>query len=568
MRRKKYLQISCLCLIAAATFLGLYKTVFYGYDIDESYGISMAYRMVRGDHLFKEMWEPHQTSALFILPFIYLYRIVNGSAIGIVVFLRIVGVSIQFIFAFFLYRSFGLYISKTKSFVLSAIFFNFAPKYLHIPEFCFLAYLFMVSLIAACLAYWKSKKRVWIVVTGISLAGCVLAYPQVILGIPFIIPLMYLCISLTACGKGKTKPFLVLLLTLALCGIAYLGVVFKNVSISELVRNIPLILSDPSHQSTLKDSVLSKLYELKELVGPTVYFLVLMELILLFTPKRDRGNKPGFQLLCICLPFLSMIPWIIKFIHGYHGVRHLELSYMIYAYLIGGLYILLRGFHAGKRNSYIFCLFAAVMVICISCSMASNLNLYSNGGLYLPGVLLLLFCLLKEEGEEKLLGKSLHFLIAVMCCIFLIGNVVLVRMTSVEGKYIFDDFVKAEVGTCKNIKLPAREQQTYTANCLFLMDTISSEDMVLFVGTDIYMYYFNGEKIGAPSTISTPGYDGSFLQYYELYPEKLPNIIVFNKYYKSISEFREIEGMEEWLQAAYDLNNVIDTDYLQVIVRK
>ena len=34
---------------------------------------SMAYRLVQGDRMFLEMWEPHQTSAFFSAAFLWLY---------------------------------------------------------------------------------------------------------------------------------------------------------------------------------------------------------------------------------------------------------------------------------------------------------------------------------------------------------------------------------------------------------------------------------------------------------------------------------------------------------------
>ena len=49
------------------------KIIFFGFDIDEQYAVSMAYRLVQGDRMFLEMWEPHQTSAFFSAAFLWLY---------------------------------------------------------------------------------------------------------------------------------------------------------------------------------------------------------------------------------------------------------------------------------------------------------------------------------------------------------------------------------------------------------------------------------------------------------------------------------------------------------------
>ena len=52
-------------LLLAASIVATVKIIFFGFDIDEQYAVSMAYRLVQGDRMFLEMWEPHQTSAFF-----------------------------------------------------------------------------------------------------------------------------------------------------------------------------------------------------------------------------------------------------------------------------------------------------------------------------------------------------------------------------------------------------------------------------------------------------------------------------------------------------------------------
>ena len=62
-----------LLIIALAAYT--IKNIFVGVDNDETYGIVLGYRLANGDKLLLEMWEPHQTSAiftaLFIIDFIY-----------------------------------------------------------------------------------------------------------------------------------------------------------------------------------------------------------------------------------------------------------------------------------------------------------------------------------------------------------------------------------------------------------------------------------------------------------------------------------------------------------------
>ena len=55
-------------LLIALSLLASFKMVFFSLGLDEEYQVVMAYRNARGDRLFLDMWEPHQSSA-FCVPF-------------------------------------------------------------------------------------------------------------------------------------------------------------------------------------------------------------------------------------------------------------------------------------------------------------------------------------------------------------------------------------------------------------------------------------------------------------------------------------------------------------------
>lgn len=61
LKNKKFWKIICILAIIAYTA----KNLFIGADTDEGYGIMVGYRLAMGDRLLLEMWEPHQTSAIY-----------------------------------------------------------------------------------------------------------------------------------------------------------------------------------------------------------------------------------------------------------------------------------------------------------------------------------------------------------------------------------------------------------------------------------------------------------------------------------------------------------------------
>ena len=62
--RKILVILSCLAAI---------KLIFFGIERDETYAISLAYRLMQGDKLLSEMWEAHQTSSLLAAMLIHVY---------------------------------------------------------------------------------------------------------------------------------------------------------------------------------------------------------------------------------------------------------------------------------------------------------------------------------------------------------------------------------------------------------------------------------------------------------------------------------------------------------------
>ena len=56
-------------LLLAASIVATVKIIFFGFDIDEQYAVSMAYRLVQGDRMFLECGSLIRLPCSFLLPF-------------------------------------------------------------------------------------------------------------------------------------------------------------------------------------------------------------------------------------------------------------------------------------------------------------------------------------------------------------------------------------------------------------------------------------------------------------------------------------------------------------------
>ena len=56
-KKKKYIVM----LLLIGSFLAALKCIFVSLQMDEEYAVSMSYRLLLGDRLFTQIWDPHQT---------------------------------------------------------------------------------------------------------------------------------------------------------------------------------------------------------------------------------------------------------------------------------------------------------------------------------------------------------------------------------------------------------------------------------------------------------------------------------------------------------------------------
>lgn len=579
--RKKVnpLNIALFLIGVAVSLFATYKTIYYGCDIDESYAITLSYRLVMGDHLFKEMWEVHQSSAIFMAPFIWIYRHVAGNTIGMVVYLRAVGCVIQFLMSLALFHSLSKHISKSASGMLALIFYNFTPKYLNVPEFCFLQYLFMTALLICVLYYMHTPKKLWLFGMGMSLAGTVLAYPQTVLFVPVQYFLLWLLIRK---GEGKDrsgKKLLWIFAGEAICGVVFLGYVLAFVSPVELVNNIPMILADQSHSMNMAEKIASLLWELLGKCSWLIPLVIVYEAAC-FWFRKARKKEPVYA--PEILLFVIWIFWIVPFwlYDERPGVCHLDTFYLIFAEFAGIGYLNLR---TKKTNeSAIILRLASMVLLCMVAvvSVSSNLSFYANGGMLVPVIFLiwtefLMNRTVKEEGvtdeEASVMGKkraAALVLLASACLCFLLARCILIRFTALQQHTIFSQLHPIAVGTAKGISVTEQEHIQYHSKMATLQKYVGVEDSVFYMGSDLYLYFLIGNQIAVPTSISTPIFDQSVVEYYERYPYKMPDIIFVDKYYVDLDTAEFDADFEAWLSENYDLAHIIDEDAAQIIYRK
>ena len=552
------------------TVLVVIKLIFVDYTLDEEYQIVMAYRNLKGDHLFCEMWEPHQTSAFMCILFMKLYMLLTGTTTGIILYLRVVTTAIHGLLSYLVYRTFRKNIHEEYAFLLAMLYFNISPKNIHIPEFGNMQLWFLTILILALQWYYEQGgKDRWymLLLAGIALSGEVLTYPTCVVLYPVL--LIYLW---TKSANTKWRDCVILTATCGVCALAFLGAVLIYVSPAELLTNVQNLLSfDPTHDVSGMTGVKAKTYIdnvvlwaiWSAVIG--VFSYITMQVVAHVSKRANQplDKKQKYTLFWVISILASLVVQAIYWLFLNGGYEYLQIHFLSVLVAAAALWKLSD---EGKKNllwGIILTLaaYAAVMYI-------SDLSMYYT----LPhGALGLVFCMaVIISAVESTLGKmakKMSLLLLLSMCVACIGA----RGYTLRGGKA-DNTIGAVAGVMKHgpaAGIFADYMSAYIYNCNYedFMLHVESGDKVLIVanmvmapGTTSYM--FRESEISHFSIVDPTTYDEKLLTYWEQYPDKEPNVIVVDCWYGGLMESPD-SWIMKYIEEQFDYTTVNDGRYVR-----
>ena len=145
---------TAIIIIAAVSILAAIKCIIVGLQRDEEYALSLSYRLINGDKLLTQVWDPHQTSAFLLSLIEWIFIKVTGGTTYLVLWCKFAGTLIHAAIAFYLYRTLKFFAPRTISILLGLVYFGILPKDGIIPEFSIML-AWSITLIIIVLAKMK-----------------------------------------------------------------------------------------------------------------------------------------------------------------------------------------------------------------------------------------------------------------------------------------------------------------------------------------------------------------------------------------------------------------------------
>lgn len=513
--------------------------VFFGLVVDEEYAVVMSYRMVSGDSMFGNMWEPHQTSGFVCAIFIKLFLLLCGSTDYLLIYLRIIGVLLQMAVSLFVYDTIRKIYDKEIAFWAGIICFSLLPKWIQTPEFANILLWSNLCTMMCFLRFAKIQKRkeVWLILAAVFYCIAILAYPTCLLLLPIYLYGIYKCFPIE--GMKKSGLFLG---TCVFIGSVYIGYFLVSMGLKQFLSGVTQMMTDGEHSDTFLQraatygkELFGLLPDILLMVGITTgLYLLIVRLVF-----RKKCRERKYLFLC----FLVLVAHIQQLLAWNSMETHVNEPLLFYyvTFLAG---VLLRK----KRDPlfYFGMLPAAVTIIAVL--LITNTTISVTGTNLLPGILAgaIFFW---EYINQKRLALSYKYLcigigiVSMGLLLFAKGCIVCENEGAKENIF----YVKQKVlsGPAKGIYCRYLDGYYYN-NLAEIADTyVNDKDVVLCVGNHSLRYMVSNAAISTYSTISTPTYDERLLEYWEIYPERYPTKVIAEENPKYMEQVEKLLPLSE-----------------------
>ena len=241
-----------IALMAGALIFAFWKCSFGFGGNDEPFYLTIPQRFNMGDALIRDEWNLSQLSGFLLMPFVGLYTMITQSTEGIILAARVAYIIFHAVVSIIIYtrfRKFG-YISVFAC----VLYFIFTPFDIMAMSYNTIA-LDLLTLTGAVMGTINYKKKLPLILCGVTFAAAVLCCPY--LAVAYI--LYGICIIVHRVIKNKNtniifkselfsgRTFLFFSIGVFALAAVFLAFALTRVSVGEIFKNLPYLLTDPDH---------------------------------------------------------------------------------------------------------------------------------------------------------------------------------------------------------------------------------------------------------------------------------------------------------------------------------
>jgi len=524
------------------------KSIFTDYNIDSGYAVATSYRMILGDQMFFDMWEPHQTSAFLCTFLMKIYMTITGTTTGIVIFLHAAGVLLKGLFTYLIYRTLKPYINPIILGFMCIFCFAVSPKGMPLPEFSNMQLWFSIGLFCCLFKHFnQSGKLRYLLLSGLFLCLEIISYPSCIIVFFGVIGLILLY------SERKFRDILIFSGECFLMGISYLSLFIFKIGLTPFIQTCRYIIAgDESHDMSLLEKFIEYT---KELAIASLLFIVIAIISLVVQKITQKNAVYIFFILVYICDFTKTITSST----GYYFRFPIYMPFVLFSLFI------LHLCNETERKLYIIGLvissssFFATLIL-------TNLSFAASINYLILGIMVSFIPISKYLELHPICIKETRlysgFFIFLLLTIFFNGYIT--KTMNAQHTNLFH--VRGVVKQGPALGIFSEYMGPYIMNVTIpeWKENINPGDRVLVVSAGtldplIYLYQDDVE-ISMASTICTPTYDEKLLTYWELHPEKKPNVVAIECWFGDIRVPSDA-WILEWLASEFIIDEYTDGTY-------
>ena len=531
-------QVFFLGMVVLLAFL-IWRCRFGFADIDECFYLTVPYRICQGDKIMLHEWHGTQLSLLLLVPFMKAFLMLSNGTNGIMFAFRIIYTIVWWIASVFFYfrlRRFSIY----GAILASLCFLLFAPYGIIALSYNSMGLLLFLTA-GILMAFCRGKLR--LVLVGFLFAGAVLCCPY--LAFPWVCFCLASLIDRLFLHSIPKGYWLYTTIGIGIAFLAFCLLLLFNAPAQEYMETLPLILDDPEHPMIpLLEKVQLIIYYARQL-NPYWFGFVLFSLAVILQTKLSKTFCLGFSVTCGA---------IIALLLSYRGIYHLS-NFSMFPLSLLGLFCA-----ACSKDSEIRKLFFSIWLPGLAFSFCSGFSsnqayfAFSSASTVMTVASILMAVRFLAVQIEDGTNKSKRVLIMIL--VFSITVTVQISCEFIdryrnvfwdEAGEIANQTIRAEEGPEKGIWMNSDAYEFYmiTQNDLRGIIEDSSIKNVLFLSKNTWLY-LSAEKDNASYSAWLSGVNDHTMyrlkQYYQMFPEKIPEVVFFDRDYANFIPLFETLG--------------------------
>lgn len=523
-----YINLLVLFLIFIAIVI---RSFFSFCQSDESFYIALAHRFWIGDSPIADEWHPAQLIGVILLPFYSAFKAVVPSGTGVMLYFRILQNISSLLCSILVYVNLRRFQKKWWTLICAVIVLLFAREnilglsYYHI---CAMSVVVIGTSICAIAetddAAIQNRRIVYI---GIGSVIGTLCMPFFIIGF-IIVSILLLTIYKRIIDKKRF--YLRYILSLLLTSLYPFIIILRGILKDTFMKSLPYIFSDPEHahrmpfftepmNQIIKKSFYLKTGDVSISLLAIFIFMVALSIINLYMKRRHNWVEI-VEILLFCLVIMNrrsvcldrqwstfsiFIPWSIPLVIC--AVRKTKHKMPIFLFLYGFICSTLFNIGSDAPSSFtVGALTVSLATVMVFGILVDNLELKIN----------------------PVAGKAIYLLVVVA---FLFGASPIL-VTRMLGVYRDDELheltERIEDGPAAGLYTSLEHKTQYYEVCRTLSNLQKREPQgkVLYSKLLPWAYFYTDYEFGTPSTWRNRINSKYLMKYYEIMPEKMPDIVV------------------------------------------